>query len=294
MEKSSIDSTFEFEKSTASNNIEVLLLKIISNVDLKSLNFRLPNLRYLNFVTLENVATLTIADSELNGVFETLVKSFFESIESDQRIEHNLYILKSTINEFLKLAEKKKSWNENQLKGFYAELLKLEELLSKEGKKSEILAGWQRPNMANHDFTYDKIIYEVKAIGLHRTSVKITSEYQMANPTKKDLHLEVYRIESLKSKFEDSIAGLYNRIIATLDNSLLTDEFKSKCEADQLNYCGPDIHEIPFKFILHDHSTYQTNSLAFPKILPVEGNMIFNVNYEISLSAIEIYKLLEI
>lgn len=290
MKKSTIDSEFRFEKKTEPNEIEVIMLSIKSEKNIESLNFRIPRLKYLQYVAVKESATLTLADKQLIEIFESLIRSFFNSIEVEESIEHNLFTLKNTIKNFLRLAEKERTWDENKVKGFYAELLFLRELLRQSDTKSEIVAGWQRPNLANHDFTYASVIHEIKAISLHRDSVRITSENQLAIPNNENLFLEIFRLESLASKSEDSLADLYKSIIEIIDSPLQIDEFKSKCENDKLNYAGPDIHQVPFKFILHEHTTYAVHLDGFPRILPFENNIISKVSYDISLGSINDYK----
>ena len=288
MKKTTKDSKFTFVKEVTANQVEVLMLKIDSEIDLESLNFRIPQLKYLKFIPVGSIATLTIAeDPGLNKIFETLMYNYFEEIHEEESIEHNLFVLKTKINEFLKLAEKDKGWDENQLKGFYAELLLLHSKLEQSTNKVETLAGWQRPNMANHDFTYKEIIHEVKAVGLHKNTVKITSEHQLSNPENKIFQLEVFRIESLLTKHEDSVAELYSSIIDQLENVLEIEEFRVKCADDELNYLGPDIHPLPFKFITHEHISYSVHEDNFPRILPDEHKTISKVSYNIALSAIE-------
>jgi hypothetical protein len=291
MKKTTKDSEFTFIKEVTANQVEVLMLKIDSEIDLESLNFRIPQLKYLKFIPVGSTAILTIAEEPgLNKIFETLINNYFEEIHAEESIEHNLFVLKTKINEFLRLAEKDKGWNENQLKGFYAELLLLHSMLEKSTNKAETIAGWQRPNMANHDFTYNEMIHEVKAVGLHKNTVKITSEHQLSNPEGKLFLLEVFRIESLISKHEDSIGELYKQIIELLENRLQIDEFNSKCEADQIHYCGPNVHPLQFKFIIHEHISYSVTKDSFPRILPDYNTAISKVSYEIDLSAIEEFK----
>lgn len=291
MKKTTKDSQFTFVKEVTSNHVEVLMLKIDSEIDLEKLDFRIPQLKYLKFISVGSTGTLTIAEEvTLNNIFETLIIDYFNEIDAEESIEYNLYLLKTKINEFLKLAEKDKGWNENQLKGFYAELLLLQILLEDSTNKAETIAGWQRPNMANHDFTYKDIIHEVKAIGLHKNTVKITSEHQLSNPENKSFQLEIFRIESLNSKHEDSIALLYKQIIGKLENRLQVDEFTSKCEADKIHYCGPDVHSLQYKFILHEHTSYSVSNDNFPRILPEYNTAISKVSYELDLSAIEEFK----
>ena len=58
MKKTTKDSKFTFVKEVTANQVEVLMLKIDSEIDLESLNFRIPQLKYLKFCHIQNYQLL--------------------------------------------------------------------------------------------------------------------------------------------------------------------------------------------------------------------------------------------
>jgi hypothetical protein len=289
LSKKCIGASFEYVIIDVPNGSIIHSLGIKSTQEIRSLDLVFPKLKHINYVVgNEHESYITVNDEDLQDLFRGLGNTFFDNIVESESFEYNLQLLNTMLRSFLKLAEKDRSWNVNQLKGFYAELLFLKKKIEEDG--DDAIVGWQRPNKANHDFIYDDNIHEVKAVALHNTTVKITSEYQLWSPENQILYLELYRIESLLSSGKDTIGQCYSKIISLLNDPFLIDEFKTKCLNDDIGYMGPEINPIPYRFISHEATSYKVEGLKFPRILPSSVDGISRISYDIALNAIEDFK----
>ena len=190
------------------------------------------------------------------------------------------------------MAEKEMDLSLTSCMGLYGELLQLKELLSNYTDHLEILSGWNRPAPSNHDFDYESEAIEIKTISKDKTTVKITSAFQLEAPEDKSLNLKIYRIEAIDRSSTDSLGDLYTEIRGLINSDSLKEEFVLKCLNDGLKYGGPSVITLPYKFIRIEEMKYFVDQNLFPRInrlsLPAS---ISNVSYSIDLSAIVNFKI---
>jgi hypothetical protein len=257
--------------------------------DLKFIEvLKLPKLKYLDVIQINTDISLHLKYEPLRLFFNNFIDGLIKVInKTDSGFEVSNKINKA-IGDLIKLAEKELCLTLTSCMGLYGELLHLKDLLIKNANHSEILSGWNRPAPSNHDFDYETETIEIKTISKDNTTVKITSFFQLEAPKLKKLYLKIYRIETVYGNTTDSLGDLYNEIKNILNQSLLKEEFISKCSNDITKYCGPDFINLSYKFVVIEEIKYFVDQELFPRIRKnTLSPSINNVSYTIDLSGID-------
>ena len=189
---------------------------------------------------------------------------------------------------------KVKKLNHAKARGFYGELLELKKQFNENENQNEVLNGWHRPAPANHDFDYENHSLEIKTIGRTSSTIKISSEYQLTSFNNKQLILKISKIDLIEKSLDDSIGKLYTEIKNSFEGALSV-LFEIKCAEDTFcKYLGPELMPLDYKLTEIDHSYYNVDQEKLPRISSnsLESG-ISNVKYELDLSAIEDFKILD-
>lgn len=261
--------------------------------DSKYLNLlNLPKLKYLDIIQSFNELSFHLAYEPLRQFFNNFIDGFEKTIKASDTGKEVADKINKALRDLIKMAEKEMDLSLTGCMGLYGELLQLKELLSNDSDHSKILSGWNRPAPANHDFDYEKEAIEIKTISKDKTTVKITSAFQLEAPSEKLLYLKIYRIEAIDRSDTDSLGDIYTEIRGLINTDSLNEEFVLKCSNDGLRYGGPGVITLPYKFIQIEEMKYLIDQEEFPRInrhaLP---SSISNVSYGIDLSAIESFKI---
>lgn len=284
------------------------LITILNNApvgyeELKSLAFRfsenaflgllnLPKLKYVDIVQNNNDLSFHLTYEPLRQFFNNFIDGFEKTIKNSDTGKEVVDKINKALRDLIKMAEKEMDLSITSCMGLYGELLQLKELLLNNTDQSKILSGWNRPAPANHDFDYDSETIEIKTVSKDKTTVKITSAFQLEAPEKKNLYLKIYRIEAIDGSTTDSLGELYIEVKGLINTDTIKEEFILKCINDKLKYGGPGIITLPYKFIQIEEMKYLVDQETFPRIKrTVLPNSISNVSYRIDLSAIEAFKI---
>lgn len=284
------------------------IISILNNApagfeELKSISFHfndskyfdflsVPKLKYLDIIRSVNDLSFHLTYEPLRQFFNNFIDGFQKTISNSDSGKDVVDKINKALRDLVKMAEKEMELSMIACMGLYGELLQLKELLLNTNDESLILSGWNRPAPSNHDFDYDSEAIEIKAISKDKTTVKITSSFQLEAPVNKTLVLKIYRIESIDSGTTDSLGELYEEIRILLKPDVCKDEFVIKCITDKVKYGGPRMITLPYKFIQLEEMKYLVDQDAFPRVnrrnLP---GSISNISYSIDLSALEAFKL---
>lgn len=263
--------------------------------DSKYLNLlNLPKLKYLGIIQSFNDLSFHLTYEPLRQFFNNFIDGFEKTIKTSDTGKEVTEKINKALRDLIKMAEKEMDLSLTGCMGLYGELLQLKEFLLNDPDHSKIISGWNRPAPANHDFDYDTEAIETKTVSKDKTTVKITSAFQLEAPIYKKLYLKIYRIEAIDQSATDSLGDLYSDIKDIITTDSLKEEFVSKCINDGLKYGGPGVITLPYKFIRIEEMKYLVDQTLFPRInrqiLPVA---ISNISYRIDLSAIERFKINE-
>lgn len=253
----------------------------------------LPKLKYLDIIQSFNNLALHLTYEPLRQFFNNFIDGFEKTINSSDKGKDVVDKINKALGDLIKMAEMEMALTITSCMGLYGELLQLKELLINDQDHLTILSGWNRPAPANHDFDYESEAIETKTVSKDKTTVKITSVYQLEAPINKNLYLKIYRIESINGSTTDSLGNLYVEVRNLINSESCKEEFILKCITDKIKYGGPRTITLPYKFIYIEEMKYLVDQEIFPRInrniLPVS---ISNISYRIDLSAIEAFKII--
>lgn len=254
----------------------------------------IPKLENTDFKYFDNQIFIELKNENFREQYDLWIKALHSKLK--EYTVHNELIQQFNIEikKFIGLFMKRKKLSHAKARGFYGELLELKKQLKENNDHGKVLNGWHRPAPANHDFDYEDYSLEIKAIGRTSSAIKISSEYQLSSFGKKQLKLKVSKIDLIEKSFDDSIGKLYDEIKGSL-NEVHSMLFEIKCSEDTFcKYLGPEFMPLDYKFYEIEHSYYNVDQKEFPRISNdnVESG-ISNVKYELDLSVIEDFKILD-
>jgi hypothetical protein len=253
---------------------------------------KIPNLKYLDVIESFNELSLHLSYEPLREFFNNFIEGLKKTITTMDSGSLVIDKINKAIADMIKMAEREMDLSLLNCMGLYGELLQLKNYLLNNNDQAYILSGWNRPAPANHDFDFETEAIEIKTISKDKTTVRITSAFQLEAPKGKSLILKIYRIEAIQQSITDSLGDLYQEIWDMLTSDVIKDEFAMKCITDRIKYGGPKITKLPFKFILLEEVKYNVDQNLFPRIKRQDlTTAISNINYSIDLSAIENYKI---
>jgi hypothetical protein len=248
---------------------------------------KLPKLKYMDIVQFNTDLSFHLTYEPLRQFFNNFIDGFEKVIKkSDSGIEVVEKINKA-LRDLIKMAEKELELSLSVCMGLYGELFQLRTLLLNSSDHNKVLSGWNRPAPSNHDFDYEMEAIEIKTISKDKTTVKITSAFQLEAPFGKSLFLKVYRLDTIKQSAIDSLGELYDEIKSIINSEFLRNEFVTKCINDNIKYGGPRIVTLDYKFILLDEMMFIVDQELFPRVNRLNlPSSISNISYSIDLSSI--------
>jgi hypothetical protein len=174
-----------------------------------------------------------------------------------------------------------------EVRGLFAELAFLMELLDKQIAPRAVVAAWLGPERAQQDFDLGNRAVEIKSLsGSERNSVRISSEDQL-DSLKDQLFLRIYRLSNL---VEASTARSLNQIAREVEGRMDSDciaDFDRKLVA--YGYAPLPEYEEPL-FAISEVRTYSVVG-SFPRLIRSSlASGLRTVSYEIDLEDISDYR----
>lgn len=253
----------------------------------------LPKLKYIDTIQIAGDLSFHLTYEPLRQFFNNFIDGFEKTIQKSDSGKQVVEKIEKALNDLIKIAERELDLSLVSCMGLFGELLHLKELLMKSADHEFVVSGWNRPAPANHDFDYDSEATEIKTVSKDKTTVNITSAYQLEAPEGKILYLKIYRIEAIDRSKTDSLGDLYEEVKSIINSETIKEEFILKCITDNLKYGGPRLITLPYKFIQIEEMQYLVDQTLFPRInrhtLP---ESISNISYKIDLSALEPFKMI--
>lgn len=175
-----------------------------------------------------------------------------------------------------------------EVRGLFAELSFLLELLDHGWKDADATSGWLGPDRSHQDFILGDIAVEIKSLaGTERNSVRISSEDQLESLAN-ELYLRIYRLtEAPDAKGSRSLNNAVDDVHARLADAGAADEFDRKLAS--YGYAPLFDYDQPC-FIISELRSYLVNE-GFPRLARSElSTGIDHVSYNVRLEAIERFK----
>lgn len=171
-----------------------------------------------------------------------------------------------------------------EIRGLFAELAFLLELLQERQSATEVVEAWLGPDRSHQDFVFGNTAVEIKSLsGAERSTVRISSEDQLES-LNDALFLRIYRLSNLPGA---AGARSLNAIVSEVQQRLREAEAIEAFDRKLVSYGYaplPDYDEPAF--VISDIATYSVD-VAFPRLirsrLPAG---ITKVSYEIRLETL--------
>ena len=275
-------------------NVTTRILKINDiSLDYYKILFT-PKLEITDFKYFDNQVFIELKNENFREQYDLWIISLYSKLKTQSNLEELIQQFNIEIKRFIAFFMKAKKLSHAKARGFYGELLELKKQFNENENQNEVLNGWHRPAPANHDFDYENYSLEIKTIGRTSSTVKISSEYQLTSFNNKQLILKISKIDLIEKSLDDSIGKLYTEIKNSFEGALSV-LFEIKCAEDTFcKYLGPELMPLDYKLTEIEHSYYNVDQEKLPRISSdsLESG-ISNVEYELDLSAIEEFKILD-
>lgn len=273
----------DFFWATIENKAPALLMGLAPATDKTS---DLPALKNINvqFRTVSGRAlVISLLDNEHREIFETLCRDIVEAAEGapDQTAALDRVIRRTRRWHFLLKGGSSQGLSKEEQRGLVGELAFLREISTHVSPETAI-EGWTGPEGAAKDFEFPAACIEVKARrGAAKPYVRISSEDQLSDVTRRQLFLRVYDVDSAVIPEGDNLHGHVENTVALFEDY-----------PDSLNVLEERLDAVGYERG-HDYEkrrwivgTCQTFTVVdgFPRITPPLNSGVHNVTYAIDLA----------
>lgn len=207
-------------------------------------------------ITLEKKINLDLFES----LCQTLAKSSVQTSDSQSALSVTLQHLRRWK---VFLAGKTHALSPAEVRGLFAELSFLIELIDNKMLTLSALNAWLGPNRSHQDFVFGDTAVEVKAMsGSERSKVTISSEDQLESLNSR-LFLRIYLLSGFDVEAEaKSLNQLVDYIYTYLDDSDEVESFESKLSL--VGYAPIHDYDTP-SFLVNEIQTYSVSN-GFPRL----------------------------
>lgn len=234
---------------------------------------------------------LTLLNDNVKNLFSDLIVSIVDQTRSiDKLSAKDGFVM--LCNEWFELFEPLSGQlTRSDIQGIFAELTFLKHLLlNSRFNYNDILISWKGPFGKGHDFELSDNHFEIKGISEYKTSVQISSEYQLDYMSGQKLFLGVLEFDNDETRLTtlSTIIGEIAIILRSVSNSNMN-HFWTCLGKTGLNYNTLQDYD-QYQFALKNIFWYDCSIGNFPALKRSElPDMIRIVKYEITLNGISDY-----
>lgn len=228
---------------------------------------------------------LTLEKEVDRDLFEGLCRSLASALEHATDSVSSLAIALAHIRRWKTfLSGRGQHLSAEEVRGLFAELTFLLELLDRRIPAATALEAWLGPEKSHQDFIYGNTAVEIKSLsGAERSTVRISSEDQLESLVDA-LFLRIYRLSNLPdARSAQSLNALVASVHGRLDEAEAVEAFDRKLVAH--GYAPLPDYDEP-TFVIGGVTTYRIQD-AFPRLIRSQlSTGITRVAYDIRLEAI--------
>jgi len=274
-----------------------LLIEIstrVSSTSLKDVKLNISDISVdVEDIAEEKLRTLviTLDDLQHQDVFLKLCQDLIEHVTDGEDNKNTFYTICGRLKKWQSLLSSSigSLLSANEVRGLYAELYFMAELLAKNPYRENLLInGWKGPEKTQQDYILDDVAVEIKSVsGNQRGKVRISSEDQL------DTHLDklFLRVYFLAENSHDGNGESLNAIVKRIADHLTGRENKAMFELklEMSGYIDISDYDAPL-FRVKDCRTYLVSD-NFPRITRrAIPDGIEAVSYDLVLAGIENFK----
>jgi len=229
-------------------------------------------------------------DRQVNrDLFEGLCRTLASSLELATDSASSLVVALAHIRRWKAfLSGSSQRLSAEEVRGLFAELTFLLELLNKCGSANRAVESWLGPERSHQDFVFGNTSVEIKSLsGLERSRVRISSEDQLES-LNDALYLRIYRLSNIPDAagaraLNDLVLAVQDR----LDCAEALEAFDRKLAA--YGYAPNPEYDVP-RFVVSEVSSYQVFG-GFPRLVRsgLPGG-ITGLSYDIELEAMAAFE----
>lgn len=207
---------------------------------------------------------LTLEKQADRDLFEGLGRTLARALESASDSTSSLTVALAHIRRWKTfMSGRSQHLSPEEVRGLFAELLFLQELITQLGAKAAVEA-WMGPDRSHQDFIFGNTAIEIKSLsGTERNSVRISSEDQLES-LNDNLFLRIYRLSDLPDassarSLNELISDVHNR----LDSSEAIESFEGKLVKH--HYAPLPEYDEP-SFVVSEIKSFQVEG-NFPRVI---------------------------
>lgn len=229
---------------------------------------------------------LTLEKQADRDLFESLCRTLTSTLEHATDAASSLAVAMAHIRRWKAfLAGGSQHLSAEQVRGLFAELTFLLELIERQASTSACVDAWLGPEKSHQDFIFGNTAVEIKSLsGAERSSVRISSEDQLES-LNDTLFLRIYRLSSLPdAKVAESLNEMVTAVQARLDEAGAIEALDRKLAAH--GYAPLPYYDTP-RFVVSEARTYLIRD-SFPRVVRSQlATGIDRVSYDIRLETIK-------
>jgi len=232
---------------------------------------------------------LTLERQVDRDLFEGLCRTLASSLEHATDSASSLAVSLAHIRRWKTfLSGRAQHLSAEEVRGLFAELTFLLELIDRKMSVNEAVNAWLGPERSHQDFIFGNTAVEIKSVsGTERSVVRISSEDQLES-LNDALFLRIYRLSNLvDASGAISLNDIVTKVQAQLSDADSVEAFDRKLVAH--GYAPLPDYDAP-RFVVSDVHSYRVSG-DFPRLmrsrLPAG---IANVTYDIKLETIVIHE----
>jgi hypothetical protein len=232
---------------------------------------------------------LTLEKEVDRDLFEGLCRTLASALERATDSTSSLAVALAHIRRWKTfLSGRSQRLSADEVRGLFAELTFLLELLDRPIPATTALEAWLGPDKSQQDFIFGNTAVEIKSLsGAERSTVRISSEDQLES-LNDALFLRIYRLSNLlDARGARSLNAIVAAVQTRLGDSEATEAFDRKLVAH--GYAPLPDYDEP-TFVIGSVATYRVRD-AFPRLIRSQlSTGIAKVAYDIRLEAIAPYE----
>lgn len=247
----------------------------------------------LNFFREEGYIVLELTDADFHDLFDDLIISIYQKVFNLTEIREYSMIFVQMFYRWSEFFEDKSSdsLSPDTIQGLFGEMFVLKNLLmnSDSASVNDVLESWKGPYDLGHDFVLDDKDIEVKTRTITRSTVKISSEFQLE--TENDKPLELLVLSIAKNTAESyPLSKLFFQVKELVMNKL--GDFYIVLKAlGRKNLSNHNIRDYDnYIFEPVEYKVYDSLADGFPKIVRSEiPRELTGITYSLNLNTLDEY-----